>query len=292
MKAKIKAKVKMKKVLVIGASGFLGKRIVKKLSEKHEVKCFIMQEEEKQVFQNKEKLKFAVGNIMDKDSLIEASKGIEVVVHLATSAKQNLEFNLKGSENVIEACKKNKCRIIFISSMAAKRKSLDEYGKMKLKIEERVKSSGLKYIIFRPSLVYSEDYLDLIGTSLFAIPFIIPVIGNGEYKISPIFIEDVAEAVNKAVETKIKNREYDLTSKEKISFNEIISIGKEHFNLYKLVIHVPIVICLLGLKVFPLISQEAIKGINEDTNADTTGIVNELNIKPINFKEGIKNVDL
>ena len=282
----------MKKVLVIGASGFLGKRIVEKLAEKHEITCFILKEEEKQVFQDKEKLKFVIGNILDKDSLLKSARGIDVVIHLATSSKQNQEFNLRGSENVIEACKKNKCKIIFISSMAAKRKSLDGYGKMKLKIEELIKDSKLNYIILRPSLVYSEYYLDLIGTSLFAVPFIIPIIGDGKYKISPIFIEDFTEVVKKSVETKINNKKYDVTSKEKISFNEIIEICKKHFKIKKLNIHVPITVCLLGLKVFPLISKEVIKGIKEDTQADISNLQEELGVNPINFEKGIKNVNL
>jgi len=49
---------------------------------------------------------------------------------------------------------------------------------------------------------------------------------------------------------------------------------------------------LAVFKFFPVISKEALKGMNEDTNADISLLKKDLKINPISFQEGIKNVNL
>jgi len=276
------------KILVTGATGFIGRILIEKLAKKHKVVCFVRKESNNSAVEKFEKV---YGDILDKNSLLEATKKIDAVIHLATSHQQgNEDFNFIGSRNVIEACKENKVKkLIFISSMAAKRASLDDYGKTKLKIENLIKESGLNYVILRPSIIYSDNNLSLIGKSL-KTPLFIPVIGNGNYKLNPVHINDVAEAITRAVEK--KNKEYDVAGAEKISFNDIIKLCKQQFNIKKPVIHVPIFICLAVFKFFPVISKEALKGMNEDTNADISLLKKDLKINPISFQEGIKNVNL
>ena len=237
---------------------------------------------------------FISGNILNKESVDSATKGIDVVVHLATSHNRGKEErNIEGSKNIINACKERKVKkFIFISSMAAKRKNLDAYGKTKLKIEKIIKSSGLKYVILRLGIIYSEDNLSLIGKSL-KFPLIIPIIGSGKYKINPVYIEDVVEVI--AVATKNKKaigKEYDIAGAENISFNEVIEICKEKFKIRKLNLHIPIFLAALVFRFVPITSIESVKGIEEDTNADIAGMIKDLKINPINFKEKIKNVTI
>lgn len=283
----------MKKIFITGSTGFIGTELLPKVINKYDITCLIRKSSDAEKFEEL-KIKTIIGDILDKEGMLNALKNMEIVVHLASShQKGNENFNLIGSKNVIEACKKNHIRkLIFVSSMATKRTSLDDYGKTKLEIENLIKQSGLNYIILRPSIIYSKNNLSLIGKSIKAIPFIIPIIGNGEYKLNPVYIQDVVDSIYRSIESKKKNRIYDIAGNESLSFNEIIQICKSHFKIRKINMHIPITLFLFLLKFFPIVSVEVIKGINEDTNADIRLIKQELNINPVGFKEGIKNVNL
>ncbi|MFH1210165.1 MAG: NAD-dependent epimerase/dehydratase family protein [archaeon] len=284
----------MKKILITGATGFIGTKLVPKLLNEYKVVCFVRKTSDISKFKD-DKLEFRYGDILDKTSLINATKNIDVVVHLATSHKQGKEdLNFIGSKNLLEACQSNKIdKLIFISSMATKRKILDDYGKTKLKIENLIKGSKINYIILRPSIIYSENNLSLIGKTLMEMPFIIPIIGNGKYKMSPVYIDDVTEAIFRSIKNdKLINRDYDVAGSENINFNEIIDICKKRFNIKKIIVHIPIFICLFVFRLFPIVSLESVKGINQDSNVSISELRKDLKLNPISFREGIKNVSL
>jgi nucleoside-diphosphate-sugar epimerase len=232
--------------------------------------------------------------MLDKNSFEMSQDSIDIVIHLATShIGGNEQLNLQGSNNIIEFCKEKKIkRIIYISSMAVKRDILDEYGAIKLQIEELIKQSGLDYTILRPSMIYSNKNLGII-TKTFNFPFIIPIIGNGHYRINPVYIDDLIKAIEKSIESKVPiKKEYDIAGGESMSFNELVKISMIRFKMKKLIIHIPLKLCILIFKIVPIVSVEAIKGINQDTNADISSLKKDLKIIPISFREGVKNVNI
>jgi len=282
------------RILVTGATGFIGRNLIPKLTKKHKIVCFVRKSSNLD-FLKSQNVEFAFGDMLDANSLSAALKKIDAVIHLATPHVQgNEKSNILGSKNMIFACKKNKVkRIIYISSMATKRKILDDYGRVKLAIEHIFENSNLDYTILRPSIIYSKNNLSLIGKSLMILPFIIPIIGSGRYKMNPVFIDDVTESIVGAVDRKktIK-KSYDVAGSENISFNEIIQICKKRFNIGKITFHIPKFLCLLIFRLLPIMSLESIKGIEEDSNADITDLRKDLNSNPISFREGVKNVSL
>jgi nucleoside-diphosphate-sugar epimerase len=282
-------------ILITGATGFIGKRLVKKLSlnKNYKIICFVRKNSKIKDLE-KFKVNIIYGDMFDKNSILKALKNIDLIVHLATShINGNEKLNLIGSKNIIESCIEKKVkRFVFISSMATKRKILDEYGKTKLDIEKILKSSSLDWTILRPSMIYSERNLFLLGKCI-SFPFIIPVIGNGKYKMDPVFIEDIIFSIEEVIRNKNSiNKEYDLSGGERLSFNELINLCKKRFNIKKPAIHIPIFLCLAIFRFFPIISLESIRGINQDTNSDISNLVRDLKIKPRSFREGIKYVHI
>lgn len=284
----------MKKMLITGATGFIGKMLVPKLAKNNKLVCFVRRSSNTACLKMKN-VSFAYGDIMDKESINSAVKDFDVVIHLAAShTSGSEERNINGSANIISICRKrNVKKFIFISSMAVKRKSLDDYGRAKLKIENMLKKSGLNYVIIRPSIIYSKDNLSLIGKSLTSLPFFIPIIGNGRYKLNPVFIEDVVKVISLVSEKEsIKNKEYDVAGAKSMSFNNIVDLCRREFSMQKIKLHIPIFLCVLVFRLVPLVSIESVKGINESTNADISALEEDLNVMPISFEEGIKNVTL
>ncbi|SMP65247.1 Nucleoside-diphosphate-sugar epimerase [Neorhodopirellula lusitana] len=116
----------MKRVLVTGASGFIGRHLVRHLKLLgYEVRCLVRPESDASVL-NDLGVELSVGTLSDVDSLERAVAGTDAVVHLAGLTKslkvQSLwDANEKGARNVASACAKQSSPpvLISVSSLAA-----------------------------------------------------------------------------------------------------------------------------------------------------------------------------
>ncbi len=110
------------KVLVTGGSGFLGRFIVRELSQAHEVVVFDLNPPMVDVG-------FLKGDIRDVSSLIQAMSGCNRIVHLTAlfnkpdhqpTTQEMFEINVQGAFNVLEASRQVKLeRVVFASSICA-----------------------------------------------------------------------------------------------------------------------------------------------------------------------------
>jgi len=171
----------MKKILITGGSGFIGKTLINQLLlNNFKVHCYDL----KNFKSNSKNFKFFKGNILDKEKINLAIKGCEIVIHLAASLgvlnteKNNLECldsNIFGTKNILEIAAKNKIKkFIFASSSEiygeqkifpisekAEPKFKSIYGLSKITAESYVKAYyqkyKMKYNIIRYFNVYGED---------------------------------------------------------------------------------------------------------------------------------------
>ena len=198
------------------------------------------------------------------------------------------------AENIVEACKKEKIKkLILLSSMSAKRSHPDAYGRNKLLIEKIVKDSGLNYTILRASIIYGKgsNSFNFIIDNMNKVPFLTPIIGNGKYKINPVCIKDVINAIEKCVENKTTDKnDYDISGGENIQFIQLINELKKEKNIRKKNVFLPIKFCeLIALFLPRMISRENIKNLTEDTKANTEKARRDFGYNPIKFSEGAKN---
>jgi dihydroflavonol-4-reductase len=115
------------KILVTGATGFLGHHLVKRLAtEGYDVR--VMKEKDASIELLKDlKIEVFEGDIRDFDAVKKAVSGCQVVFHLAGlisywGKQDNLQFeiNVKGTENVVKTCLEERVkRLIYTSSTAA-----------------------------------------------------------------------------------------------------------------------------------------------------------------------------
>jgi len=110
----------MKKILVTGGSGRLGKYLVPEFVKKYQVKVFDMQKPEQK------DVEFFEGDITKLEDLVKASKDVDSIVHLAAIPVYTGEdakiwkINVDGTFNVAEAAKQNNVKnVVFTSSVCA-----------------------------------------------------------------------------------------------------------------------------------------------------------------------------
>jgi nucleoside-diphosphate-sugar epimerase len=165
------------RILVSGASGFIGSGLVSALaSQGHEVRA-LMRPSASAEFLKGTPFTRVTGDILDLDSLKRACQDIDAVYHLAglTAARNREEyfkFNAEGTKNLGTAALSAKCvkRFIYVSSLAASGPSfglapkvesdpnhpVSMYGESKLRGElylDELKGQ-LPFIVLRPPMVY------------------------------------------------------------------------------------------------------------------------------------------
>ena len=137
-------------------------------------------------------------------------------------------------------------------------------------IEDTLRASGLSYAIVRPTVIFGpEDILiNNIAWSLRTFPiFAIP--GTGEYRLQPVFAEDLADlAVNAAQDT--RNVELGAVGPEIFTFNELVRLLARSVGKTARVVHVRPMVALLCTSVLGrimgdvMLTADEIRGLTAD----------------------------
>ena len=201
-------------ILITGGKGFVGSILVD-FFKKTGRKIVLM---EADITNKKEVLDF------------KSEESIEAIVHLAgvISGKNKEVFrrvNIEGTRNIMELGQKLQVKkIIFISSLRVLSLSGNPYIDSKREAEKIVAGSGLPYIILRPSLIYGPGDNKNLAFLLRLIK-ILPVVPIFNFRMRPIFVEDVVLAIAKCLDLPA-NQTINLAGGETISYHDLIELLK------------------------------------------------------------------
>ena len=113
------------------------------------------------------------------------------------------------------------------------------YFRGKAQVEQIIKDSGLSFSLLRPAVLYGHEgiLINNIAWMLRRFPFL-PVPGDGEYKLQPIFIEDLAKL---AVEAGMKegNQSIDAIGPDTYTYNEMVHMLGDKLGRPVRMIHLP-----------------------------------------------------
>jgi uncharacterized protein YbjT (DUF2867 family) len=139
-------------------------------------------------------------------------------------------------------------RFVHISVSKPDIKSKLPYFRGKQQVEDLITSSGLSYSILRPTIIYADEEVLINNITWLVRHFpVFPIPGNGEYRMQPIYAEDLAELVVHGAESKT-NEILDAAGPEFYSFNELLKLLKKVTGSKALLIHLPVPIALMLAK--------------------------------------------
>lgn len=206
--------------LVTGAPGWLGTRLVSRLSAEGDIRCLVLDGVDPSPVKEFTS-DIVLGDLRKPDTLKAALQDVDTVFHLAavlhsSRVRDYYEVNSSGTENLLNlALKHGVKRFIYVSSDAAiganisrdrpmteedKPRPIGEYGKSKLLGERHVmrahEEQGLKTTIVRPFWMYGP------GQPARALQLMrmiqkgrVPLIGDGEMLRSLTYIDHAVEGV-------------------------------------------------------------------------------------------------
>ncbi len=141
------------KILLVGATGTLGRQIAKQaIEEGHEVRCFV-RNPRKASFLQEWGCELTKGNLLNFSDIEYALQNIEVVIDAATSrpddSKSIYETDWDGKLNLFNACESiNVKRIIFLSILHTEKFRNVPLMDIKFCTEKLLEKSGFDYTIF------------------------------------------------------------------------------------------------------------------------------------------------
>ncbi len=239
-------------ITVVGGSGFLGSEIVRKLSANGVRTRVAVRRPDAPVdygsSRSAAKIEKIYVDVRDETSLALALKGSDAVVNTVSLyiEKARVEtFEMVhelGAVNVAhQTVKLGINRLVHISGIGADQYSDSAYIRSRGKGEMLVSEIAPGATILRPSVLFGPNdlFLNTIARLIRYLP-VLPLFGQGETRMQPVYVCDVASAVIKALEQEeSQGLTYELGGPSTYSYRELLELIMRHCGKKPLLVSVP-----------------------------------------------------
>jgi nucleoside-diphosphate-sugar epimerase len=289
------------KVFLTGATGFVGQEILRHvLDAGHQVRTLVRFPSK---FDEHPKLETVVGDVTESESLQGKLADCDAVIHLVGIIREfparNITFqklHTEATRNMLRAAKEQKVpRFLQMSANGTRADALTGYHKTKWEAEQWVRQSELDWTIFRPSLIFGprDQFVNMLADLIRKLP-VVPVMGDGKYRLQPVSIKDVAAGfVNALTTSESIGRTFYCGGPQAYSYDEILdmigaAIGKSA--VYKL--HLPLLLMkplirlLQSIPQFPM-TRDQLQMLREENICDPSEWRQTLHLEIKDFASGI-----
>jgi len=290
-------------ILVTGGTGFIGPKVVHALrAQDRDVRCLVRRPDKAGPLKAWG-CELVQGDVATAGGLQAAAEGCDAVVHLVSIISgRPSEFKrvmTDGTQNVVaEARAAGVRRFVLMSALglSEQTRTLVPYYASKWDMEQAVRASGLEHVIFRPSFVFGRDggVLPLFVRQVRWSP-VTPVIGNGERRLQPIWVGDVAAFFAAAIDhPEAANRTFDLGGPERVTWNELYQRISRTLGKRRRRMHVPVSVARVGATVAerlpnaPLTRDQLTMLEAGDNVGDTAPAREVFGIEPIGLDEQLR----
>ena len=260
-------------ILVTGATGFIGPKIAHELRSRDLPVRALVRDPAKSTQLASWGVELAQGDMTQPGSLRAAVEGCDTVVHLVSirtgKPRQFEAIMAQGTRDLVAAAQEagvGRWVQMSASGVGEETKDLTPYYAAKFAIEQAVKGSGIPYVMFRPTFVFGRDG-GVLPTFMRQVRWLpaTPVVGNGEGRVQPIWVDDTAAFFGEAVQrTDVSEQVFDLGGPDAVSWNELFDRIRRTLGVRRPKVHVPVAIVrtqarLLEVLPNPLITRDDLK---------------------------------
>ena len=302
------------KILVTGASGFVGRHTVAALLRAgHDVVG--MSRDLPGAERHVPGAAYVTGDVTNPATLTpDKLMGCDAVVHLVGIIQevprtgQTFEVvHTQGTKNLLAAAKEAgvTSRFVYLSAIGSAPDAPSRYSVTKAAAEQAVRDSGLPFTIFRPSIILGpdgdfvrqmEELLKKPPGAPFAPPFI-PVPGSGQNRFQPLWIGDLMDCIIRCLtEPGTVNQTYELGGATQVTFDALLQAFERHRGIKKPLLHLPMPLMFAAASVFekvlprPPITNDQLLNLRQDNICDNGPIRAALGIDPLPFEQALAKV--
>jgi len=296
----------MARIFVTGGTGFVGKAVVRALqAHGFIVRCLVRPGSE-QDLRGFEAIERAPGDVLIPKGLADAIHGCSAVIHLVGIIREHPAIGVRferlhpaATAHVLEAAQTaGASRYLHMSALGTRPGARSRYHQTKWEAEELVRRSGLKWTIFRPSVIYGpgDGFVTMLARMVRWLP-VVPVIGDGRSQLQPVPVEQIAEAFARALEREATvGQTYEAGGPRPYSFVEILdligaALGKRRVRkVYQPIgLMRPLVRVLERAPFFPLTSDQLLM-LEEENVCDPAPFLRAFDLEPLDFPEGLRRL--
>ena len=290
------------KILVTGATGFVGPRIVHALRAQERDVRVLVRRPERATQLAAWGAELATGDITDPASLSAAMAGCTHVVHLVailTGSSSDFERVMtQGTKDLVAAAKAEGVeQFVLMSALGTSETSKESvpYYAAKWAEEQSVLASGLTTTIFRPSFVFGRGgALPLFVKQVRYSP-VVTVLGDGLQRSQPIWIEDVAAYFAHSIgNAAAANRTFELGGPDTVNWNELYLTIARVLGKRRRLAHVPFGLASAGARIIqllpkaPLTTDQVTMLQGADNVASNTDAVDTFKLPLLGLEEQIR----
>lgn len=276
-------------ILVTGASGHTGSRLVSALLKAGYYVRILTREPPRTPIHLRRQVEVVRGDLLNPEIAQRAVAGSRAVIAVT---------HIKFAPAIISAMNKTGVRRgIFMSSTRRFTRFVEETARQVIAGEQAVETSGLDWTIIRPTMIYGgpqDRNMETLLESLRKWP-VFPLPAGGKMLWQPVFTWDVVSALIAALERPVSiGKAYTIAGPEPISYRDMVKTLCEEAGLRTRLVSLP-----LGLvrpvvatheKVarYPRVRMDQVRRLEENKVFDITEAQQELDFRPVSFREGIR----
>ena len=221
-------------IFITGGNGFIGARLLRQLLPRTSEEIYCLLHSRAEAFRGLQfarALEIVEGGINDVAAYAESLARCETVVHLAAATgnvgpRRFREVNVQGTARLLDACRRGGVRnIVFLSTIAVTFSDQKGYyyAQSKQEAEQLVQTSGLNFLIVRPTIVVGAGGKAWEGLRTLASSPCVVVLGNGRCLVQPIFVNDLVTILGDMILAKrYHNETLELGGPERVSMVELL----------------------------------------------------------------------
>jgi uncharacterized protein YbjT (DUF2867 family) len=250
-----------------------------------------------------ETLVLTEGDIVNAESLSAGIQGCDVVIHLVgiileTRGASFERIHVLGTENVVRAARAAGVkRFVQMSALGARSNSVSAYQRTKYGGEEAVRNSGISHVILRPSLIFGEGdgFVSQMVGIMKSAPLFRPVVGTGQYRFRPVYIDDVIECFAQSLTSATASGQtIELVGGEELTLEDLLHRVADCIGEDKPAVHVPMPLMKMAARAMnylpfrPPVTMDQLRMLEEGSTADPEKMMRIFGISPVKFSEGLR----
>jgi NADH dehydrogenase len=236
------------KILLTGGTGFVGSGVRRELKALgHDVRLLVRPASASKL-DVREGFDVIAGDVLDTHACLRAVKDCDAVVHMVGIRRERPQegityeaLHTEATYSVVDAARRSGVeRVVLMSSLGTRKDAPSGYHRTKAESEEIVRKSGLRWTIFRPSVIFGPgDEFHPLLADLVHRP-IVPVIDGGRALLQPVAHRNVVGPMARSLTMpETQGKMYEIGGPERHAFADILHKVARHYGVWPNTVSMP-----------------------------------------------------